>query len=592
MLRAAVTRVTVLCATVLYTAVACMATVAWGQEPPVEPNAPVQPAMPAGPTVTVHGAVTNAATGAPLARALVMVFGPIMRGALTDGEGRFELSAVPQGYATFTVRKPGYGPTTDSDEEMMPFQVHVAENMQELNFSLSPKNAISGHVMLSSGLPAQGVWVSLLRRVIENGRPVWVRVDGRNAAPDGSFRFGGLHDGTYMVQSRPEFENEGASAPNCAAEAPAEMTGYPAVFSTGSAEMSEAAQIRVSAGQNAEISLGLTQTRFHRVRIAIAEKAGAGWDQNQVLMDGNGQDLEYPVRAEKGEMCVYLPDGAYTLMVQAQRRVEVAQISDGFRRAFPAAQHGDLASVLEFNVDGKEANLRMALTQAGSTPVHVHFSPGPPPAAATAGPGSGPGPAGDVGGGRGSELMFLSATRVTGIGVSSEGAQAVSEMEYELGQVAPGQYWITAVPEREGTCLGAVTAGGQALGRMPWVARETGTGMPIDVELRTDCAKLTVELPAVPESGNVNQDGMIYVYTVPESEPGQSPNEGQPARLFGSGSLTMTNMTPGKYRVYAFRSQKQVEVNNPAAMEKLGAGQEVTLDPNGTATVMLESVQP
>jgi Carboxypeptidase regulatory-like domain len=550
---------------------------------PPEPTS--QPAQQGGKMVTVQGVVTNAATGAPLERALVMSFGRQMRAVLTDNEGRFEFRDIPEGERSFAARKPGYEADNSSDEEMTPIQVNVTDSTPEVHLSLSPKNSIYGHVTLSSGMPSQGIRVSLLRKAIQDGRAVWMRDDARSVTFDGSFRFGGLRDGTYMVQTMPEFENEGAMEPACAAGAPEEMPGYAAVFSNGSAALSGAEQIKVAAGQSTEVNLGLVQTKFHRVRIALAKPAGQEWQLIPTLHDGAGQQVDYPLRVEKTQLCVYLPDGAYMLMVRAQRMVEQqVSLSFGSQRVRTVQRSGELAGVLEFNVDGKPINQRLVLTQTGTTPVQVHYSPGPPKPLTTGAQGR------EDGGGTGPSL-FLTAMRINSVGVNLEGADAVSETEYEIGPAAPGSYWISVVMARQGVCVGAVTSGGQNLGSTPWVVRGTATGMPIDVEIRTDCAKLTIEPPSLPETGDTGQRGTVFVYAVPDGDTATNPT-GMQLSLSGNQPFTIENLTPGQYRVYAFRSQKQLEFRSPGAMERFGAGQEVTLEPNGAATLMLENVQP
>lgn len=66
-----------------------------------------QPAQ-ALPSATVHGVVRNAITGSPLPRALVHLRGSFDAGALTDGDGRFEIPAVPLGVEELSVIKPGF----------------------------------------------------------------------------------------------------------------------------------------------------------------------------------------------------------------------------------------------------------------------------------------------------------------------------------------------------------------------------------------------------------------------------------------------------------------------------------------------------
>jgi hypothetical protein len=550
------------------------------------PNAPAQQEQPAVPAVTVHGVVINGASGAPVSRALVTVYNNFRLAVLTDGEGRFELHGVTEGDHTFTVTKPGFGANSPFFDDMAPTSLHVSEDMPEVSFSLFPKNAIFGHVTLSSGLPAEGVNVNLLRQVIQDGRAMWASESAHQSSPDGSFRFGGLHDGAYMVQSQPEFENEHAADVTCAADAPAGVTGYAPTFSSGSTEMNSATQIQVAAGQSTEVNLALTQTRFHRVRIAVARPNAGQWELNQTLYDGMGQPAEYPMRVEKDEICAYLPDGEYTLIAQASR--QSGPVSAVLRGGRLGGNNGDLAGMLEFAVDNKPANLRLALSQAGTTPVHVRFVPGPPNPAQNPGAGQGQ-ENGD--GGNGGDLMYFTATRMNTVGLWVESAHSASEMEYEIDTVPPGSYWISAGSQRQGECIGAVTAGGTELGRTPWVARNTGTGMPVDVEMRTDCAKLTVELPPGIAGENADVRSVVFVYVVPEFDTVERPNQVALVPIRHP-SATLDDITPGQYRVYAVRGQQNLELRNPAALSRLGAGQEVTLEPNGTASLVLEAVQP
>ena len=57
---------------------------------------------------TLHGVVRNATTGEGLPRALVRVEGDANTGALTDGEGRFEISNISVGPQSVSVQKPGF----------------------------------------------------------------------------------------------------------------------------------------------------------------------------------------------------------------------------------------------------------------------------------------------------------------------------------------------------------------------------------------------------------------------------------------------------------------------------------------------------
>src|SRR3954451_20561665 len=178
----------------------CLSVLAAAQEepaqdpppPPVGPTETVNVGNESGPTdlvpltnvgrTTVHGVVKNAATGEPLARALVRIEGDAVTGALTDGEGRFEIAGVPLGPQALQVMKPGFidtassgmgPPTVVNGSSNSEHNVYVAAGMPELAFTLAPTSAISGQVALSTGDPAQGIATMLLRRSVQDGRAIW-----------------------------------------------------------------------------------------------------------------------------------------------------------------------------------------------------------------------------------------------------------------------------------------------------------------------------------------------------------------------------------------------------------------------------------
>jgi len=75
----------------------------------------------------------------------------------------------------FNVIKPGFLEQMESEREaeVQNYAVRVASGMPELSFSLAQKNAIFGHVTLSTGAPALGIWLTLVRQTIVDGRAGW-----------------------------------------------------------------------------------------------------------------------------------------------------------------------------------------------------------------------------------------------------------------------------------------------------------------------------------------------------------------------------------------------------------------------------------
>jgi hypothetical protein len=173
-------------------------------------------------------------------------------------------------------------------------------------------------------------------------------------------------------------------------------------------------------------------------------------------------------------------------------------------------------------------------------------------------------------------------------GDSQQNADWVEADLFQLSAMAPGSYWVQASANRGGTCLGAVTAGGVSLGQTPLLVGPSGAAMPVEVVVRTDCASLTLQLPAIAETEAPGEEPTFYVYVVPEFDSVVAV-EPVPLRLSGGGSATIVSLTPGSYRVLVFDAPHPLEYRNPAAMGTYaGSSQQVTLSPSATSSLLLE----
>jgi hypothetical protein len=202
---------------------------------------------PAATRVTVQGVVRNAVTGEPLPRALVQIEGDADTGTLTDGEGHFEIPNVPAGPQTIRIVKPGYRDRPYATEETglqaegPAHSVLLAAQMPDLVFSLSPNCAIHGHIELSTGDPADGINLVLVKQVVRSGRGLWAQEAFTRTNGDGTYRFGGLPDGIYAVYTQPALESEPAvSLVAAASAAKVARSGYASVFYPDARELSGA----------------------------------------------------------------------------------------------------------------------------------------------------------------------------------------------------------------------------------------------------------------------------------------------------------------------------------------------------------------
>ena len=83
--------------------------------------------------------------------------------------------------------------------------------MADVIFSMTPVNSIRGQIQLSTGEPAQGIQVTLLKRTVQDGRAVWQTATNTKCNSEGVYRFGGLVDGQYAVYTEPAMDSDTAT---------------------------------------------------------------------------------------------------------------------------------------------------------------------------------------------------------------------------------------------------------------------------------------------------------------------------------------------------------------------------------------------
>jgi hypothetical protein len=558
------------------------------QIPPPTSTAPI------GPATTVHGIVRNGGSGEPLPRALVRINGDASTGALTDGEGRFEISGVPTGPQEFQVMKPGFLDQAEAAADSSGENSHgyarnviVVANMPDVVFTLSPVNSIRGQIQLSSGDPAQGIQVTLLRRTVQDGRAVWQAGSAAKTNSEGVFRFGGLSDGSYAVYTEPAMDSdtatsfvESGSGDNVA------RNGYASLFFPESRDLAGAAKISLKGGDEAQANISLTLEPFHSVTATVLlpgrrQDAGlsaeqSGMNYSVLVLDGQGRTLPYSAQFDATTHSIqsFLPDGTYSFFITAMASPSRIQIS-GSRSMLqtPATMTGQIG----FSVSGRAvSNLRIPVSPTRSGPVSVAVTR-----------------TGTESQGASGAFVTLSQTGgwISG-GMVSSYAQGTSEGPLETTYTPPGSYWVHTSIAQKWLCEASFTSGGSSLAREPLVLGISGAAAPLSLALRDDCASLTLSLPAS-VAGNVAGVERFYtIFVVPDFESTEDVVP-QTLRPSSGGTITVSGLTPGNYHVYAFDRPVALEYRNPAALAALpNPGQAVTLSPGAKADVVVEVAQP
>ena len=446
----------------------------------------------------------------------------------------------------------------------------------------------------STGDPAGGVVVHLLKQAVSNGRAAWSTFKRATTGSEGDYRFGALPDGIYAIYTGPQMETASATtAFEPGSGQPETQLGYPVVFYPNARELASAARIRLRPGEMAQADISLAIEPFHTITADIvfrdgsiltpsAEKTATGL-ASAALTDSEGHFLPYRAEYDQATRTIHalLPNGTYTLTAVTQGSPGHEAATE-VNAAAEAAHPAYFAGSIEFTVAGNTMpNLRIPLVAPHSYLLRLRTQPGAAEAGQT--------------GFRASAEPGFSvrvSLEFAGEYTLEPGAERDAPMAgpeaFDLMVAPPFSFWLHTLVYGKGLCAGTLNANGANLSRDPLVLSYAGSTSPMELMVRSDCAKLHLSLPLTAASFVPGIEPVYTVYVVPEFDTTVDVHP-QTLRPSSGGSLMIEGFTPGDYRVYTFTSPVDLEYRNPTAMAQLGtAGQVVTLAPLGTANLVLE----
>jgi len=548
-------------------------------------------------TTTVRGIVRAGFSGEPLPHALVRIGGDASSGVLTDGDGRFEIADVPAGPQEFTITKPGFLDEAEAVADSIAWNAHgyghnviVAAQMGDVVFTMEPANSIRGQIQLSTGDVAEGIQVMLLRRTIRDGRAVWQVASTSRTNSEGVYRFGGLTDGSYAVYTMPAMESEGAANfTQPGIQGKMARAGYPSVFFPDVRDLGSAAKIQLHGGEHAQANIALTLEPFQPVVVTVTMPHGSERSENLAIqiLDSQANVLPYSAQydASTHTAQTMLPEGTYSLAASMTSRVfHIAATRDAGRfNMTPLGSHR-LAGEASFTVAAKAvANIQLAMTEVGGSPVQVSVSRGGSAAAQE-------GNAGPVmtGVAASDPPVFVTLTQTGGWlsdGMATSYAEGPASGPLRPLAVPGGSYWASVAIGNRTMCESSFTAGGANLAREPLILGVTGSTAPLVLSLRDDCARLTLSLPgSVPYTAGVER--AYTVYAIPDFDSTQGVVQ-QTLRTSTGGRVTLTGLTPGSYHVFTFDRPVALEYRDAQQLARLPS-QAISLEPNTAAELTVE----
>jgi hypothetical protein len=146
---------------------------------------------------TVLGQVINAATGAPVPRALVRLNN---RAVLTDHDGKFHFEQNTESSANILVTKPGFSASTEMQDGGNVF-LQGAQLGVPLELRLYPEAVLTGTVLAPDGTPLPRIPVTALRSFFDENGHRWVTVGQEQTDSHGNFRLP-EPAGDYRLETR------------------------------------------------------------------------------------------------------------------------------------------------------------------------------------------------------------------------------------------------------------------------------------------------------------------------------------------------------------------------------------------------------
>jgi Carboxypeptidase regulatory-like domain len=499
-------------------------------------------------THTVSGQVVNSVTGQPIARALVQI-GP-QYGMLTDHEGRFSFSDVPEGYGGVFASKPGY---------FLP-ESGASPGTQPLMLKMNPEAIISGTITDPLGNPIQDLRVQLKMLQIRNGLRRWQQAQSTTTSVEGEYRFAELVSGKYRVVTSLQVEG--------LPEAASSVTFLPATYPPPESDTGNSA-ITLAAGDHVEANLIPAAEKSWLVTGVIHGPLNRGVSIQAQTPDGEPFDARARVYPGTGAFRLMMPSGSYQLKVQSfvqpQPLFGIREISVG---------HSPL--------EGVSVSLEPAITipvevdyQAVGTKPEQQPSPQPPAMNFTLENADPDGP----------ERSYPVAQRM----VPARARVAESAGPLVIANVEPGRYVLQAQPNPP-WYLASATCDNLDLLREPLVV-SAGTGVcTIHAVVRNDSSTLRWSMAT---SDVIKLNGSVFVSILPLGNLTASDRSDVASSTPEGSSLqgTASGLAPGRYLVVGLPQQKEIPYRDPDAMKTyMPLGQEVTLPVNGEAEIQLQPV--
>lgn len=505
----------------------------------------------------LHGTVIDAATGQPIADALVQLAGD--RAQFTNSDGMFAFSDVPRGGYLVTAKKPGFFNDLDLGRPAAGgASWKDVPSDGDLIVELTREGIIYGEVTSQTGQPLDGITVRAQAWQVVNGRKHLQTATQTTTDDEGNFRLAELKPGNYYLSFKQV--NWGWTSSNGLppTKRKQQEEGFGLQFYPGTADPTSATIIPVQPSSQLHMSQVLSPLRLFEIsgRIVGASPEGG---LNLNVMSGTGDDIQTGMRLDPrtGDFRIRgVPAGNYMLLAVVFNPVSDEPGPDKLLRAWlPLSISSDISGLLL--PLGRPISLGVELRDETSS--------------------------GDANGFHQVSVQMMARDFVQ----FSAGIVAPTRLENgrlapgRIEDVAPATYSVEVTTQFPGY-VSDLRCGAVDLLQDDLTIAPGASLRPIEVTVRDDGADLD---GTVTENGRpARADVVIF-----------SPDFPKRSLLIHAnrGPFSAQNIPPGRYFMFALDDAGDLEFKNPKAVEQyLSHATSVTLGPRDKSTARLEIHAP
>jgi hypothetical protein len=499
----------------------------------------------------LRGKVINSVTGEPISGARVQL--SYQQVQFTQSDGSFVFTDLPRGQVAVQAKKPGFFNEYELGRAA-PWMSSEIAAQGDLIVKLTPEGIIFGELRNENDEPIEGATVKLQRWLVQNGRRQLRSLAQIITNDEGNFRLAELTPGSYYLSFM--LPDRGTQTVGEMRGKKQEDVGYGSQFYPGTSDIAAATTLQIRPGGPVHISQ--TFRPQHLFEIAgVVRGAGLQSAFDFSLVNSFGESIPLNVRRNPSTNEFQLsgiPAGSYLLSV-----IFFLPGNDP-----PITIPAPLTASLPIHLISDLRGLQLTLAPAIQALVQLRDEIQPDASSNNFHPVS---------------LTLIprefSHDQSINVPASPDAPSAPSRFE----NLAPGTYSVQAMPLGFGY-VSELRCGSLDLLREDLTIAPGTSPPPIEVTLRGDSAQLTAALM------DAGKSGMLVIYSQ------EYPRRSLLASFARGTPVSIPNLPPGTYQVFALNEASELEFHNPAAVEPyLKSATTVTLQPGDHANIRVELQQ-